>query len=128
HGEQTLRAGERLELRLLGELELEGRYFGRNSLLYGQVSFKANRVLVNLHPLGTPAVSLKAHDRSDGLEGIYVEHSYRQEAEREVLDDVVQDIQITGLPQLGGINQVFRRSNRRVRVTLMNQYLLVLKP
>src|SRR5690606_3709452 len=85
HGQQTLKAGERLELRLLEELELEGRSFGRNSLLHGFVSFKANRVLVRVHLLGESPISLKAFDRTDGLEGIYVEHSYRQEAEREVL-------------------------------------------
>ncbi len=128
HGQQTLRAGERLELRLLEELELEGRSFGRNSLLHGFVSFKANRVLVRVHLFGESPISLKAFDRTDGLEGIYVEHSYRQEAEREVLDDAVQDLNISGLPQLGGIKQVFRRSNRRVRVTVMDQYQLMLKP
>lgn len=128
HGEQTLRARERLELRLLEDLELEGRYFERNSLLHGFVGFKANRVLVTVHLLGESAVSLKAFDRSDGREGIYMEHSCRQEAEGEVLDDAVQDINIAGLPQLGGIKQVFRRSNRRIRVTIMDQYQLMLKP
>lgn len=127
NGEQTVRTDGRLELRLAVDAEIEGETVPRNTLLYGFVAFKANRVLVNITTIEHRPVSLKAFDLLDGNEGIYVENSFRAEAGREILDDVVQDINIPGVPQVGGIKQVFRRNNRNVKVTVRNQYQLILK-
>ena len=41
---------------------------------------------------------------------------------------VIGDINIPSVPQVGGLTQVFRRSNRRVKVTVLNNYRLILKP
>ncbi|MHA7831291.1 MAG: conjugative transposon protein TraM [Flagellimonas sp.] len=127
NGEQRVRAKNRLELRLKEDRYINGRHFTRNTLLYGFVSFRANRVFVAIDHVGQHSVRLKAYDIMDGGEGIYVENSYREEATREVLDDAVQDISLPGMPQLGGIKQVFRRSNRTVRVTVHDGYQLILK-
>ncbi|RIV37529.1 conjugative transposon protein TraM [Flagellimonas lutimaris] len=127
NGEQKVRAKNRLELRLKEDMDINGRHFTRNTLLYGFVSFRANRVFVAIDHIGQHSVSLKAYDIMDGKEGIYVENSYREEAKREVLDNAVQDIRLPGMPQLGGIKQVFRRSNRTVRVTVHDGYQLILK-
>ncbi|MGB2525764.1 MULTISPECIES: conjugative transposon protein TraM [Flagellimonas] len=128
NGEQTVRSKNRLELRLKEAVELNGSYFSRNTLFYGFVSFRANRVFVTIDHIGSNPVSLMAYDLLDGGEGIYVENSYREEATREVLDDAVQDVNLPGMPQLNGIKQVFRRSNRTVQVTIHDQYQLILKP
>ena len=74
------------------------------------------------------AVSLKAYDLQDGSEGIYIENSFRAEAKREVVEDLVDDINITGVPQVSGIQKIFQRSNRNVKVTVVNNYKLILKP
>ncbi|MCR9226629.1 MAG: conjugative transposon protein TraM [Flavobacteriaceae bacterium] len=128
NGEQTVRSKNRLELRLKEAVELNGRRFDRNTLLYGFVSFRANRVFVTIDHIGPYPLKLKAYDLLDGGEGIYVENSYREEATREVLDDAVQDVNLPGMPQVSGIKQVFRRSNRTVKVTIHDQYQLILKP
>ena len=128
NGQQTVKSNSRLELRLGEDLVLEGRTVKKNSLVYGFVGFRANRVFVSLDHIGQTAVSLRAYDLLDGGAGIYVENSYREEAQREVSDDVVQDINISGVPQLGGIKQLLRRSNRTVKVTVHDQYRLQLKP
>ncbi|NDV43123.1 conjugative transposon protein TraM [Flagellimonas sediminis] len=128
NGEQTVRSKNRLELRLKEAVELNGRHFDRNTLLYGFISFSANRVFVAIDHIGPYPISLKAYDLLDGGEGIYVENSYREEATREVLDDAVQDVNLPGVPQVSGIKQVFRRSNRTVKVTIHDQYQLILKP
>ncbi|MEE1963910.1 conjugative transposon protein TraM [Allomuricauda taeanensis] len=128
NGEQTVCSKNRLELRLKEAVELNGRRFDRNTLLYGFVSFRANRVFVSIDHIGPYPVSLKAYDLLDGGEGIYVENSYREEATREVLGDAVQDLNMPGVPQLSGIKQVFRRSNSSVKVTIHDQYQLILKP
>jgi len=127
NGEQRVRAKNRLELRLNEDVQIGNRVFARNTLLYGFVSFRANRVFVAIDHIGQHLVRLKAYDIMDGGEGIYVENSYREEAKREVLDDAVQDISVPGIPQLGGIKQVFRRSNRTVCVTVHDGYQLILK-
>ena len=127
NGEQTVRTDGRLELRLAVDAVIEGKSLPRNTLIYGFVSFKANRVLLNITNIGHRKVSLKAYDLLDGNEGIYIENSFRAEASREVLDDLVQDINIAGVPQIGGIKQIFRRNNRHVKVTVRNQYQLILK-
>ncbi|MBW8244238.1 conjugative transposon protein TraM [Muricauda oceani] len=128
NGEQMVRSKNRLELRLREAVDLNGRHFKRNTLLYGFVSFRANRVFVTIDHIGQHPVNLKVYDLLDGGEGIYVEHSYREEATREVLDDAVQDMNLPGVPQVSGIKQVFRRSNRTVKVTIHDQYQLILKP
>ncbi len=127
NGEQTVRTDGRLELRLAVDALIEGRNVPRNTLMYGFVNFKANRVLLNITNIEHRPVDLRAFDLLDGNEGIYIENSFRSEASREVLDDVVQDINIAGVPQIGGIKQVFRRNNRNVKVTIYNQYQLLLK-
>lgn len=128
NGEQTVRTDSRLELRLTMDAIINDQQVPRNSLVFGFVSFRANRVLVNITNIEHRPVGLKAFDLLDGNEGIYVENSFRAEASREILDDVVQDISIPGVPQVGGIKQVFRRNNRNVKVTIYNQYQLILKP
>ncbi|MDT7828376.1 conjugative transposon protein TraM [Pricia sp. S334] len=128
NGEQTVRNGERLELRLAVDAIIKGDSISRNSLVYGFVSFKANRVFIRITNIDNNAVDLKAFDLMDGNEGIYIKNSVRAEATGEVLDDIIQDINIPGVPQIGGIKQVFRRNNRNVRATIYNQYQLILKP
>lgn len=127
NGEQTVRANERLELRLAVDAEISGVSVPRNTLLFAMVTLQPNRVLLNITNIEHRKVSLRAYDLLDGNEGVYIENSFRAEAQREVLDDVVQDINVPGMPQVGGIKQVFRRNNRNVQVTVRNQYQLILK-
>jgi len=128
NGEQTVRNDERLELRLAVDALINGDTIVRNSLVYGFVSFKANRVSIRITNIDNKAVDLKAFDLLDGNEGIYIKNSVQAEATGEVLDDIIQDINIPGVPQIGGIKQVFRRKNRNVKATIYNQYQLILKP
>lgn len=128
NGEQKVRANDRLELLLAEDLTVEGRTFPRNSVVYGFVSLQPNRVMLKITHVHNVPVKLKAYDLQDGNEGIYVRNSFRSDAQREVLDDVIQDVNIAGLPQIGGIKNIFRRNNRNIKVTILDQYQLILKP
>lgn len=128
NGEQTVRNDERLELRLATDALINGQLVARNSLVYGFISFNRNRISINITNINNKTVDLKAFDLLDGNEGIYIKNSFQAEATGEVLDDVVQDINIPGVPQIGGIKQVFRRNNRNVKATIYDQYQLILKP
>ncbi|MCK0135327.1 conjugative transposon protein TraM [Arenibacter sp. S6351L] len=126
-GNQVVKSNSRLQLRLLQEVKLGPKTIPRNTLIYGMVSFQPNRTLIQIDNIDHIPVKLKAFDLQDGLEGIYVENSFRGEVTNEVVDDVLDDINITGVPQVSGIKKVFRRNNRSTKVTVTNNYQLILK-
>ena len=128
NGEQTVKAKERIELRLDTNALVNNKVLHKNALVHGFVSFQSNRVFIHITNINHEPVDLKAYDFLDGNEGIYIRNSFRAEARLEVIDDIVQDINVPGMPQVGGIKKVFQRSNRNVKVTIHNQYKLILKP
>lgn len=128
NGEQQVGVNDRLELILSEDAVINGRIYSRNTLLYGFVRFQPNRVHIEITHIQNKEAKLKAFDLQDSNEGIYVKNSFRAEATNEVIGDVIQDINIAGLPQIGGIKNVFTRKNRNIKVTVMDQYQLILKP
>ncbi|MCR8668221.1 conjugative transposon protein TraM [Aestuariibaculum sp. M13] len=126
-GTQTVKTDYRIKMRLLKDTEIHGRVFPRNMPVYGFVDFKPNRTIIDINNLNHYPVKLKAYDWSDGNEGIYVKNSFRGEATTEVIGDVVQDINIAGLPQVGGVKSIFQRNNRSIKVTVLDNYKLYLK-
>jgi hypothetical protein len=126
-GDQIVMAHTRLKMRLTKSTIINKKQIPKNTLVFGFISFKANRALINIENINHEPTNLKAFDLQDGSEGIYIENNFRAEATREVMDDVISDINIPSLPQVGGITQVLRRSNRNVKVTVLNNYQLILK-
>jgi len=126
-GNQTVKNGFRLKMRLTEPAIINNRSFAKNTPVYGFISFQTNRALIDIENINHQPVRLKAYDLQDGSEGIYVENSFRADASREVLDDVIQDINVAGLPQVGGIKKVFQRNNKNITVTVTNNYKLILK-
>ena len=47
---------------------------------------------------------------------------------RAVVNDAVSDINIPSVPSVGVFKKVFQRNNRKVKVTIINNYKLILKP
>lgn len=127
NGTQTLRTGDRLELILIEDAHFLEEFFPKNTLLYGFVTLQHNRVHIKITHVNGRDINLKAFDLQDSNEGIYVKNSFRAEAGREVLDDIVQDVNIAGLPQISGIKNIFRKNNRNLKVTILDQYQLLLK-
>lgn len=126
-GTQTVRQHYRLRMRLLADAVINGTVIPRNTAIYGFVSFKPNRVLIAIDHIGHSPVTLAAYDFEDGGEGIYVVNSFRAEVGREVVGDAIDGINIGGVPQVRGIKTLFQRNNRLVKVTIMDNYLLMLK-
>ena len=127
-GDQIVTVSTRLRMRLTKSATINGKLMPKNTPVFGFISFQPNRALIEIENINHHPTKLKAFDLQDGSEGIYVENNFRAEATREVLDDVIGDINIPSVPQVGGLTQVFRRSNRRVKVTVLNNYRLILKP
>ena len=127
-GDQVVQSNTRLRMRLTKSATINGKLMPKNTPVFGFISFQPNRALIEIENIKHHPTKLKAFDLQDGSEGIYVENNFREEVTREVLDDVIGDINIPSVPQVGGLTQVFRRSNRRVKVTVLNNYRLILKP
>lgn len=126
-GNQVVKTGYRLRMRLTEAAVINNKYIPEHTPVYGFISFQPNRALIEIENIDHHPVRLKAYDLQDGSEGIYVVNSMRADAGREVLDDIIQDIDIPGVPQVGGIKQVFQRNNRNIKVTVTNNYKLILK-
>lgn len=126
-GDHLLRKQSRIQLQTLEEAALQEETLPKNSTLWGTVQFGLNRVFISvLHPTDETQV-LEAYDLQDGLRGIYLENSFRAEAGSQLLQDVVQDVNIAGLPQINGIKNVLRRRQQNLKVTVLDGHRLLLK-
>ena len=126
-GTQVVKANSRLRMRLSQPARIGDKFIPKNTPVFGFVSFQPNRVLIEIENIHKHQTNLKAFDLEDGSEGIYIENNFRAEVATEVLDDVIGDINIPSVPQVSGISKVFRRNNRNVKVTILNNYRLILK-
>jgi len=126
-GTQTVKQDFRLRMRLSKSAKINGTTLDKNTLVYGFVSFKPNRTILNIEHLNGRAIQFEAYDLDDGSKGIYMENSFQEDVRKQVIGDVVDDISVPGVPQISGIKQLFRRSNRQIKVTVMDNYQLVLK-
>ena len=124
---QVIKVNDRLQMRTLGDVEINGVLIPKNTTLFGIVSFKPNRVLLQIENIDNIPLSFKAYDFRDRLEGIYIKNSFREELRQQVLGDVVDDINVPGVPQVTGIKRLFQRSNRQVKVTVNPNYKLIIK-
>ncbi|WP_300435457.1 conjugative transposon protein TraM [Christiangramia sp.] len=127
-GDQVVKVNSRLRMRLSKTATINGKIIPKNTPIFGFISFQPNRALIEIENIDHHSTRLKAFDLQDGSEGIYVENSFREEAMSEVLDDLIQDINIPSVPQIGGVTKVLQRQNRNVKVTVLNNYKLILKP
>ena len=128
NGDQQVKAYSRLEMRTVQACTIGGRRLPKNTLLYGFVSFKPNRTIVQISNIEHHAVKLQAYDLQDGKEGIYVVNNFKTDVSKAVLSDVIQDVNIPGVPSVDVIKNVFQRSNKNLKVTITNNYKLLLKP
>jgi len=128
NGDQVVEVNSRLRMRLTHDATINGNLISKNTPIFGFISFQPNRALITIENIDYQSTHLQAFDFQDGSPGIYVENNFRAEATNEVLDDVLQDINIPTIPQIGGISQILRRNNRNVKVTILNNYKLIIKP
>jgi hypothetical protein len=127
-GDQVVKANSRLRMRLTKAMTIQNKYIPRNTPVYGFISFQPNRVLIEIQSIMNHPVELKAFDLEDGSEGVYVENNFRAQVSTEVIGDMVDDINIAGMPQVSGFKNIFQRNNRNVKVTVLNNYQVLLKP
>ncbi len=126
-GKQVIKANSRIRMRLMAAARINGKVIRRNTVVYGFISFKPNRALIEIQNINHRPTRLKAFDLADGSEGIYIENSFRAEATQKVITDMVDDINIAGVPQVSGFKSLFQRNRRTIKVTVNDRYRLILK-
>lgn len=126
-GAQTVKNDFRLQMRLTKKAVINGILLPKSAPIYGFVSFKPNRTMITIEHINHQPVKLKAFDYQDGSEGVYIENSFRAEARKQIVGDMVNDINVPGVPQVSGLKKIFQRSNRNVKVTIADNYRLILK-
>mgnify|MGYP003112710883 FL=1 len=126
-GDQTVKTDQRLRMRLIQDIKINNVPIPKNTRIYGFVSFKPNRTLIRIENIDHHPIKFKAYDLEDGFEGIYLKNNFRAEATNEVVNDIVDDINITGMPQIKGVRKVFQRNRRSFRANISDNYRLILK-
>lgn len=126
-GNQVVQSGFRLKMRLTEDALIKNVKFPANTPVYGFIRFQPNRALIEIENIAHYPVKLKAYDLQDGSEGIYVENNIRSDARKEVMSDIIQDVNISGVPQVSGLKQLFQRNNNNIKVQVTNNYKLLLK-
>jgi len=126
-GTQIVRQNFRLQMRLTKEAFINGEYLPKNSPIYGFVKFQPNRTMISIEHINHQPIELTAHDFQDGSEGIYIENSFRADVRQQLVTDAVNDINIAGVPQVRGLKNIFQHNNRNVKVTIVDNYQLILK-
>jgi hypothetical protein len=126
-GDQTLREGHRLAMRLAESVQIDGTTLSRGTRVYGFVKLRPNRVMVEIAQVGDFQLKLQTHDLQDGQAGIYVENHLKGEIVQTSVDETLSEVNLPGLPQFGGIKRIFQRDRRAIKVEVADQYQIILK-
>lgn len=127
-GDQKIKNGDRIVLRTLNSVIINGRIIKKNTFIYAFAKFGKNRVQLSINRIGETQVSLKAYDVQDGEEGIYIEGAnVTNEIKREVTDQTIDDVDADRIPFGNTLKNIFKKKNKEIDVYLMNNYELILK-
>lgn len=128
NGDQKVMANGRVQMRLSRPHKINGLLYPENTYVYGFVSFAENRCFISINHVDQKPISLTVYDYEDGGKGLFVVNSFRQDASGMVVDQNIGNLPIPGARRLSGLANVFRRTNRRVKVTVVNKYQVLIKP
>ena len=140
HGEQEVKDGSTLKLRLLSDVTTKnGQVIPKNTYLYGVVSIAKERIKISIETVlvanSIYTIEKQVYD-IDGLPGIYVPGNIGSELSKELAEDVAdeirspysRDIISQGISALSSASKtVFRKNNRIVKVTVKSNYTVYLK-
>lgn len=128
-GTQIITKGERVTLVLEDDYIINGILYSRNTRIYGISNFNGHRVKLSITKINHDHVNLVAYDAQDGLEGIYIKgESIVGESVKEGVQDGLDEINIGSVPVGSTIKNIFKKRQKAVKVNLLNDYHVVLKP
>lgn len=140
HDTQELVAGSTVKMRLLNDININGKLVPKERFIYGVCAIKGERLTIEVSSIRTEnlllPVSLKIYDL-DGLPGIYIPGAIIRDAAKQASDDALQNIQLMSLdPSIGaqaasaGVEAakgLFSKKAKMVKVTVKAGYHVFLK-
>ena len=140
HDTQELVAGSTVKMRLLNEVEINGKRILKDQFIYGVCAINGERLTIEIGSIRSGnfllPVSMSAYDL-DGLEGIYIPGAITRDAAKQASDDAMQNIQMMSLdPSLAaqaataGIEAtkgLLSKKAKLVKVTVKAGYKILLK-
>ncbi len=140
HQTQTITTGSTVKLRLLADIEINGRVVTKGSFIYGIASVDKERLLIHVPGIRQASdivpVSLEVYDM-DGLAGIYIPGSMSRDVMKSSAEQSIQSIDLMNFdPSLkaqaaaAGIQtakSLLSRKAKLVKVTLKAGYKILLK-
>ncbi len=140
HDTQELVAGATVKLRLLNDIEINGKQVPKDQFVFGVCSINGERLTIEISSIRTGnallPVSLEVYDL-DGLPGIYIPGAITRDAAKQASDDAMQNIQLMSLdPSIGaqaaaaGVEAakgLFSKKAKLIKVTVKAGYQVFLK-
>lgn len=140
HDTQELVAGATVKMRLVDDININGRLVPKDQFIYGNCSINGERLNIEISSIRTGnsllPVSLEVYDL-DGLPGIYIPGAITRDAAKQASDDALQNIQLMSLdPSIGaqaasaGIEAakgLFSKKAKLIKVTVKAGYQVFLK-
>lgn len=126
---QIIRDGNRITMMLSEDATVNGKKYRRNTVLYGVTKFESNnRVLAYITKINHNNVNLEIYDAQDGLKGIYIEgKNLVGETMNESGQEVLNDVNVGGLPVGEALKGVLKKKQKEVTVQLLNDYRIIIK-
>lgn len=126
---QVIRNGNRITMMLSEDATINGKEYKRNTILYGITKFESNnRVLAYITKINHNNVNLEIYDGQDGLKGIYIEgQNLLGETVNESSQEVLNDVNVGGLPVGEALKGVLKKKQKEVTVQLLNDYRIIIK-
>lgn len=112
HGEyKNIKTGAIVKFRIIDEFTIDGVHIPKNTFLYGQLSFRSGRAIINIENIQYKNMIIpfnaSIYDQ-DGFEGLYTPDNMTDEAKRKVANDVISS---TNLNISGGIPLITSAAN-----------------
>lgn len=126
-GKQVVQNHSRLRLRLQEDFKIDGKLIPRNTLIYGIVTLQPNRLLLKIENIGSETINLSVLDAEDYRKGMYVENNLRSEVQNEIGQTTLGAVNVPGVPTVSRVSNLFRRNIHREKVTLLNNYKVILQ-
>lgn len=139
--DQFILPGDRVKLLLNEDVELNGKIFKRNTIVYTTANINRSRVLLDVDNINHIPVNLEIRDIDDGGVGLYNKRAgelwrefqgqVQQDASRDVSQDISQEVNV---PLIGSavraFNNFFRKKRYREadKILLVNDHQVLISP
>jgi len=139
YGDQYLLPGDRLELALPEDINIEGRVYSKGTPIFAYVTISKSRVLLDINNIEGDKMRIAVEDAWDHREGIYSRRAgelwreFQQNQEEKLSGEVADEISSsTGAPIVGSaiqdISNFFKkkRLRKQQKILLVNNHKVIL--